>query len=84
MSPTSAIHTWSCSIGRRFKFSISLESRGTKPGDFQSPHHLAVDSKGNLYTAEVNPGNRAQKFLFKGMSSTPPPNAVTAPPPSGR
>jgi hypothetical protein len=59
-------------------------SRGTRPGDFQSPHHLAVDSKGNLYTAEVNPGNRAQKFLFKGMSSTPPPNAVTAPPPSGR
>jgi DNA-binding beta-propeller fold protein YncE len=54
--------------------------RGTKPGDFQTPHHIAVDSKGNLYTAEVNPGNRAQKFLFKGLSSTPPPNAVTAAP----
>jgi hypothetical protein len=53
-------------------------TRGAKPGDFQSPHHLAVDSKGNLYTAEVNPGNRAQKFLFKGMSSTPPPNALSA------
>jgi DNA-binding beta-propeller fold protein YncE len=52
--------------------------RGTKPGDFQSPHHLAVDSKGNLYTAEVNPGNRAQRFLFKGMSSTIPANALTA------
>jgi hypothetical protein len=51
-------------------------ARGTKPGDFQSPHHLAVDSKGNLYTAEVNPGNRAQRFLFKGLSPTPPPNAV--------
>src|SRR6202030_1342215 len=51
--------------------------RGSRPGDFQTPHHLAVDSKGNLYTAEVNPGNRAQKFLFKGMSSTPPPNALT-------
>jgi len=51
-------------------------SRGTKPGDFQTPHHLAVDSKGNLYTAEVNPGNRAQKFLYKGMSATPPPNAT--------
>jgi len=59
-------------------------SRGAKPGDFQSPHHLAVDSKGNLYTAEVNPGNRAQKFLFKGMSSTPPPNSVTASPPAGK
>jgi hypothetical protein len=54
--------------------------RGTKPGDFQTPHHIAVDSKGNLYTAEVNPGNRAQKFLFKGLSATLPPNAVTAAP----
>ncbi len=51
-------------------------SRGTKPGDFQAPHHLAVDSKGNLYTAEVNPGNRAQKFVFKGLATAPPPNAL--------
>lgn len=53
-------------------------ARGPKPGDFQAPHHLAVDSKGNLYTAEVNPGNRAQKLVFKGLSQTPPPNALTA------
>jgi DNA-binding beta-propeller fold protein YncE len=52
-------------------------SRSAKPGDFQGPHHLAVDSKGNIYVAEVAPGNRAQKFVFKGMSSTPPPNALT-------
>jgi hypothetical protein len=52
--------------------------RGATPGNFQAPHHLAVDSKGNLYTAEVNPGNRAQKFVFKGLSDTPPPNALTA------
>jgi DNA-binding beta-propeller fold protein YncE len=51
-------------------------ARGTTPGDFQAPHLLAVDSKGNLYTAEVNPGNRAQKFLFKGMSPKPPSNAI--------
>lgn len=51
--------------------------KGTKPGEFQAPHLLSVDSKGNLYTAEVNPGNRAQKFLFKGMSRTPPANALT-------
>lgn len=51
-------------------------TRSPKPGDFQGPHHLAVDSKGNIYVAEVAPGNRAQKFLFKGMSATPPPNAV--------
>jgi hypothetical protein len=53
--------------------------RGTKAGDFQTPHHLAVDSKGNLYTAEVNPGNRAQRFVFKGLSATLPPNAVATP-----
>jgi DNA-binding beta-propeller fold protein YncE len=53
-------------------------TRSAKPGDFQGPHHLAVDSKGNIYVAEVAPGNRAQKFLFKGMSATPPANAVQA------
>jgi len=52
-------------------------TRGTKPGDFQGPHHLAVDSKGNLYTAEVSPGNRAQKFVYSGTSATPPSNALT-------
>jgi hypothetical protein len=52
-------------------------TRSAKPGDFQGPHHIAVDSKGNLYVAEVAPGNRAQKFLLKGMSPTPPPNALT-------
>jgi DNA-binding beta-propeller fold protein YncE len=49
---------------------------GSKPGEFNQPHHLAVDSKGNLYTAEVNPGNRAQKFVFKGMSPVQPANAL--------
>ena len=52
-------------------------TRSAKPGDFQGPHHIAVDSKGNLYVAEVAPGNRAQKFLLKGMSPAPPPNALT-------
>jgi DNA-binding beta-propeller fold protein YncE len=53
-------------------------TRSAEPGHFRGPHHIAVDSKGNLYTAEVNPGNRAQRFLLKGMSPTPPPNALTA------
>jgi len=52
-------------------------TRSAKPGDFQGPHHIAVDSKGNLYVADVAPGNRAQTFAFKGMSPTPPPNALT-------
>jgi hypothetical protein len=51
--------------------------RSAKPGDFQGLHHLAVDSKGNIYTGEVAPGARAQRFLFKGTSTTRPPNALT-------
>jgi hypothetical protein len=45
--------------------------RSAAPGDFQGLHNLAADSKGNLYTAEVAPGNRAQKFVYKGMSAPP-------------
>lgn len=52
--------------------------RSEKPGDFRGPHEISVDSKGNLYVAEVSPGNRAQKFVLKGMSPTPPPTALTA------
>ena len=53
-------------------------TRGPEPGNFQGIHHIAVDSKGNLYAAEVAPGSRAQKFIFKGFSTTPPANALTA------
>jgi hypothetical protein len=41
---------------------------GEKPGDFRNIHHIAVDSKGNIYTAEVAPGRRVQRFLYKGRS----------------
>jgi DNA-binding beta-propeller fold protein YncE len=42
---------------------------GTAPGSFYILHDVAVDSMGNVYTAEVNDnGNRrAQKFTFIGM-----------------
>ena len=53
-------------------------TRGTAPGQFQGVHHIAVDSKGNMYAAEVSPGARIQRFAFKGMSATLPPNALTA------
>jgi DNA-binding beta-propeller fold protein YncE len=52
--------------------------RNAEPGNFQGIHFIAVDSKGNLYTAEVLPGNRVQKFSYKGLSSAPPKNALTA------
>ncbi len=41
---------------------------GAQPGQFQNLHHIAVDSKGNMYTAEVAPGRRVQRFVFKGIS----------------
>ena len=45
-------------------------TRGNEPGEFQTVHHLASDSMGNLYIAESAPANRIQKFVFKGMSAT--------------
>jgi DNA-binding beta-propeller fold protein YncE len=51
-------------------------TRSEAPGDFRGPHELSVDSKGNLYVAEVEPGNRVQKFVFRGLSATPPANAL--------
>lgn len=47
----------------------SFGSRGELPGQFQNVHHLAVDSVGSIYTAEVNPGNRAQRFVISELSS---------------
>jgi hypothetical protein len=42
---------------------------GAAPGEFYVLHDLVTDSKGNLYTAEVNDdgGRRAQKLVFKGL-----------------
>ena len=44
-----------------------LGEQGPEPGNFRNAHHMATDSKGNLYTAEVNPGSRVQRFIFKGV-----------------
>jgi sugar lactone lactonase YvrE len=35
-------------------------------GDFHWLHQVSVDSKGNIYTAEVDTGKRIQKFLRYG------------------
>ncbi|GJD61628.1 hypothetical protein [Methylobacterium frigidaeris] len=39
---------------------------GRMAGDFHWVHNLAVDSRGNVFTTEVDTGKRAQKFLFQG------------------
>ncbi len=40
----------------------SFGRRGLNPGDFDILHHMAVDSKGNIYTAEIGRNRRVQKF----------------------
>ncbi len=39
---------------------------GRSAGQFHWVHNVAVDSRGNLYTAEVDTGKRAQKFEPRG------------------
>lgn len=45
---------------------------GSAPGEFGTLHHMAADSKGNLYVTEVTPlkpeNRRVQKFVLTGMS----------------
>ncbi|MEO8256510.1 MAG: hypothetical protein ABI868_04110 [Acidobacteriota bacterium] len=62
---------------KRLQILYQFGQRSEKPGDFQGLHHLAIDAKGNLYTGEVAPGARAQRFVFKGLSDTLPANALT-------
>jgi DNA-binding beta-propeller fold protein YncE len=38
---------------------------GRAAGQFHWVHNLAVDSKGNIYTTEVDTGQRAQKFVLR-------------------
>jgi DNA-binding beta-propeller fold protein YncE len=44
-----------------------IGEEGKNPGDFHAVHHVAADSKGNIYTVEVQGGSRAQRFLFTGI-----------------
>jgi hypothetical protein len=41
---------------------------GRSAGQFHWVHNLAVDSRGNVYTTEVDSGKRAQKFVHKGAA----------------
>ena len=43
----------------------SIGMRGPRPGEFDIVHHMAADSKGNLYTAEIVTNRRAQKFVLR-------------------
>ncbi len=50
---------------------------GRQPGQFYAVDAIAVDSKGNLYTAETYEGKRVQKFTFNGMGPVTTANAGT-------
>jgi DNA-binding beta-propeller fold protein YncE len=39
--------------------------KGSNAGEFDIVHHMAADSKGNLYTAEIVNQRRAQRFVLK-------------------
>jgi len=58
-------HVWTL---RRADGSIlgNFGRNGRYAGQFHWVHNLAGDSKGNLYTAEVDTGKRVQKFECKG------------------
>ncbi len=43
----------------------SLGRPGRSAGDFHWVHDIAIDSKGNLYTGEVDTGKRIQKFVSR-------------------
>lgn len=45
----------------------SFGRAGVAPGEFFVLHHMTTDSKGNLFTSEVQDGRRVQKFAFKGL-----------------
>jgi DNA-binding beta-propeller fold protein YncE len=39
--------------------------KGSNAGEFDIVHHMAADSKGNIYTAEIVNQRRAQRFVLK-------------------
>jgi hypothetical protein len=42
--------------------------KGAGPGEFDIVHHIAADSKGNLYTAEIVNQRRAQKLVLQNAA----------------
>jgi len=61
--------------GSNSEINILLRDDGTKlgsfgrpgrmAGEFRSLHNMAIDSKGNIYTAEAGYGRRVQKFALQ-------------------
>jgi DNA-binding beta-propeller fold protein YncE len=45
---------------------------GRYAGQLHWVHNLAVDSKGNVYTTEVDNAKRVQKFVYRGLAAVEP------------
>jgi hypothetical protein len=45
----------------------SFGDGGRQPGEFYAVHSIATDSKGDIFTTETYHGQRAQKFVYKGL-----------------
>jgi sugar lactone lactonase YvrE len=43
----------------------AIGMKGAKAGEFDIVHHMAADSKGNLYTAEIVNQRRAQRLVLQ-------------------
>jgi DNA-binding beta-propeller fold protein YncE len=56
---------------KRLQVLGSFGRAGSAPGEFGTLHHLAADSKGNIYVTEVAPtrpqNRRVQKFRYVGI-----------------
>ena len=52
-------------FGRALTQIGTVGSRGPQPGQMDIVHHMAADSKGNLYVAEIVTNRRAQKLVVQ-------------------
>jgi hypothetical protein len=50
----------------------SFGRSGRNAGQFHAVHNVAIDSHGNLYTAEVDTARRVQKFAYDGLVAAEP------------
>ena len=65
-APTTKCARW---CARPAKFVGTFGRNGRNAGEFHWVHNIAIDSKGNIYTTEVDTGKRAQKFRYVGPTA---------------
>ena len=53
-------------IDRQTLETVEFGSLGSEPGQLTNLHHIAVDSRGNVFGAEVGRNRRVQKFRIAG------------------